>query len=361
MKVQELLIEDHFGIQKRRYMLIDKTGQPIIPVVKYLKYLDNTGKAENTLKSYCYHLMCYFKFLEQKEKNYQEVNLDLLAEFMGWLRNPYQSTKVIPYEKTLSKRSERTVNIIITCVIGFYDYLTRLEDYEKDLSEKVKKQISGRFQTFKPFLHHITNGKPVDKNILKIREPRRNIMTLSREQIHAIYHSCNNIRDELLIRILYEGGLRVSEALSLWIEDFDIGKNCIKVRRSKTSSGENRKVYLSEDTMNLFQDYLLDYHSDEIDTNFVFITLRGDNKGTPLNDESVRSLVRRIKKKTGINFTPHMLRHTFATELHQNGVDIAVIQKLLGHAQVQTTIQIYVHPSDEAIRKSWEQAQTNKS
>jgi len=55
-----------------------------------------------------------------------------------------------------------------------------------------------------------------------------------------------------------------------------------------------------------------------------------------------------------------MLRHTYATELHEAGVDIAVIQRLLGHAHVQTTIQTYIHASDEIIRRSWEQAQSNK-
>lgn len=60
-----------------------------------------------------------------------------------------------------------------------------------------------------------------------------------------IHDACSNIRDELLFRILYEGGLRIGEALSLWVEDFDIGKNAITVRKSKTSDGEKRKVYVS--------------------------------------------------------------------------------------------------------------------
>jgi integrase/recombinase XerD len=80
-----------------------------------------------------------------------------------------------------------------------------------------------------------------------------------------------------------------------------------------------------------------------------------------MTDGSVRSLIKRMKNKTGINFTPHMLRHTYATELHEAGVDIAIIQRLLGHAHVQTTIQTYIHASDETIRGSWEQAQSKKN
>ncbi|MBG9775986.1 hypothetical protein [Brevibacillus laterosporus] len=80
MKVQEVLIHE-----KKRYLLIDKGGYPVIPVAKYL---DNIGKAENTLKSYCYHLKLYFQFLKECGLRYHEVNLDILAYFIGWLRIP---------------------------------------------------------------------------------------------------------------------------------------------------------------------------------------------------------------------------------------------------------------------------------
>src|SRR5699024_6743585 len=163
------------------------------------------------------------------------------------------------------------VNTILTCVQGFYDYLMRVEDYEQGLSKKTKKQVFGNYRSFKPFLHHISKGKPFDKNILKMKEPRREVLTLTSVQVQAIHDACSNIRDALIIRILYEGRLRIGEVLSLWIEDFNIGSTCIKVRKSKTMSGEGRKVYVSSDTMNVFQDYLIEHH--DVDTNFAFINL----------------------------------------------------------------------------------------
>jgi integrase/recombinase XerD len=350
MKVQEVWFDN-----KKRYILIDENNYPVVPVIKYLKHLDNIGRAENTLKSYCHHLKFYFQFLNEKEKNYKEVDLNLLGEFIFWLRNPYQSTKIVHIKQVSARRSERTVNTILTCVQGFYDYLMRIEDYEKDLSEKTKKHVLGSYRSFKPFLHHISKGKGFEKNILKIKEPRRAVLTLTKEQVQSIHDACSNIRDALLIRILYEGGLRIGEALSLWIEDFDIGSTAITVRKSKTVSGKGRKVYISADTMNVFQDYLIDLH--DADTNFVFINLSGTNKGEPLNYRAAFDVIERIRIKTEIDFTPHMLRHTYATELHEQGVEISYIQKLLGHSHVQTTIQTYVHPSDETIRKEWQKVQ----
>jgi integrase/recombinase XerD len=352
MKVQEVQIDN-----KKRYVLIDENNRPVVPVVKYLKYLDNIGKAENTLRAYCRHLKLYFQFLKEIDRGYKDVDLNVLAEFISWLRNPDQSIKVVQIKQTQAKRSERTVNTILTCVQGFYDYLMRIEDYEKDLSEKTKKQVIGNHRSFKPFLHHISKGKPLDKNILKIKEPRREVLTLTKDQVQSIHDACSNIRDALLVRILYEGGLRIGEALSLWIEDFDIGSTSIQVRESKTIHGRGRKVYVSGDTMNVFQDYLIDYH--DADTNRVFINLTGPNKGEPLNYRAAFDVIERIRRKTKIDLTPHMLRHTYATELHEQGVEISIIQKLLGHAQVQTTIQTYVHPTDVTIRKEWLKAHEN--
>ena len=154
MKVQEVLTND-----KRRYLLIDGNNKPIVPVIRFLKYLDNIGKAENTLKSYCHYLKFYFQFLNEKEKEYKDVDLDLLAEYVSWLRSPLQSTKVVQFQQTKARRSERTVNTMVTCVQSFYDYLMRIEDYEKDLSEKTKKQVIGNHRSFKSFLHHISKGR----------------------------------------------------------------------------------------------------------------------------------------------------------------------------------------------------------
>lgn len=351
MKVQEIYVDG-----STRYMLLDSEGSPVLVVTKYLKYLDQIGKAENTLKSYSYHLKLYFQFLSENQLDYKDIDLNILANFIGWLRSPYQSTKILTMKGAKARRSERTVNTILTCIIGFYDYLSRLDQYNNEISDNVKKEISSRFKTFKPFLHHISKGKHISKNILKLKESKRQVMHLSQSQVNTLVKSCSNIRDQLLIRMLYESGLRIGEALSLWIEDVDIGKNTIIVRKSKTVNGAFRTVYVSAETINLFQDYLIEFHSGEIDSNYIFINLTGENKGQPLSKEAVYSFVRRLKKKTDIDFTPHMLRHTFATELYENGMDIGAVQRLLGHAQVQTTIQTYMHSSDETIRKSYEEA-----
>lgn len=359
MKVQEVSINTIEGA-KKRYILVDQSGQPIVPVIKYLKYMDNIGSSVNTLRSYCYHLKLYFEYLSEKELAYDAISIDDLANFIGWLRRIHKSEKITTIRPTKAIRSEGTINTVLTCVMSFHDYWDRVHMTTNGLKESTTQKISSRHRSFKPFLHHISKSNLIDKNILKLKQSKRQIKTLTQEQVQSLHDNCTNIRDELLIRILYEGGLRIGEAISLEIEDFNIVKNSIKVKKSKTAAGE-RIVFVSLETMNLFQDYLIEYHAYEVDSNYVFIKLRGPNKGEPLTRTTVESLVKRIRKKTEIDFTPHMLRHTFASELHAEGVDIAVIQKLLGHAQVQTTINTYVHVSDEQLRQSYNKATDNKN
>ncbi|PHF57614.1 site-specific integrase, partial [Bacillus thuringiensis] len=93
----------------------------IMPVMKFLKYKDNTGTARNTLRSYCYALKLYFEFLEQKELSYPDVGIDELAEFVRWLQNPFQNVKVTSIRNNSKKRKARTINIYLDKIYAFYD------------------------------------------------------------------------------------------------------------------------------------------------------------------------------------------------------------------------------------------------
>ena len=185
--------------------------------------------------------------------------------------------------------------------------------------------------------------------------------------MQKVYDATTNIRDEFLIKLLYETGLRIGEALSLFIEDivFDHKKgHRIKlVDRGELSNGAmlktgEREIHISQELIDLFDDYAYDILDElDIDTNFVFVKLRGKNKGQPLEYQDVSDLFKRLKKKTVIDVHAHLLRHTHATIYYQQTKDIKQVQERLGHSQIQTTMNMYVHPSDEDIRANWEIAQ----
>lgn len=364
MKVQEVKLENN----QRRYLLIDDDGIPIIPVAKYLKYIDNSGKSFNTQKTYAYALKLYFEYLQKTDIDYRNVNINILSDFVGWLRNPYESNKVLNIKLIKAKRTEKTVNLTITVITNFYDYLYRMEEINNHMADKLMKQVfTGGTRKYKDFLYHVNKDKSTSKNILKVKEPRRKIKVLTKEEMQKVYNSTTNVRDKFLIRLLFETGLRIGESLSLYIEDiiFDHNKgHRIKlVDRGELSNGAKQKtgkreIHISQELIDLFDDYAYDILDElEIDTNFVFVKLRGKNKGQPLEYQDVSDLFKRLKKKTGIDVHPHLLRHTHATIYYNTTKDIKQVQERLGHSQIQTTMNMYLHPSAEDIRASWELAQ----
>ena len=361
--VQEVKVQG-----QRKYLLVDSEGNPIVPVVKYLKYLDQTGKSHNTLKTYCYGLKHYFTFLEETERDYKKINLQGLAEFVGWLQNPYRNPKVIVATPTTANLTAKTVNLTITIVTNFYDYLYRNDELPSDVGDKLMKQIYvGNGKRYKGFLHHITKGNPVTKNILKVKEPKKKLETLTKNQVMQLAHATTNIRDEFLIHLLFETGLRIGEALSLYISDFKrdykAGYHIQLVNRGELKNGaklktDERKIEISSDLMDLYDDYLYEILDElETETNFLFVKLKGVNKGEPLEYTDVQSLFKRLKKKTGIDAHAHLLRHTHASIYYQTTKDIKLVQERLGHSQIQTTMNIYVHQTDEEKYEQWENAQ----
>lgn len=366
MKVQEVKLDNNI----RRYLLIDNAGMPVLPVAKYLKYLDNGEKSSNTQKTYCYALKHYFEYLNEVDIDYKNADINVLSNFIGWLRNPHESINTVSITPTKAKRTEKTVNLIVTVITNFYDYLFRTEEIDNDIVDKLMKQIfTGGNTSYKGFLHHITKDKPSNKNILKIKEPRRKIKVLSKEDVEVVCKATSNIRDEFIIRALFETGLRIGELLSLFIEDFIYDhNNGHKIRLvdrgelqngAKLKTGE-REIYISQELMDLFDDYEYEVLDElEIDTNFVFVKLRGENKGNPLEYADISSLFKRLKLKTGIDVHAHLLRHTHATIYYRKTKDIKQVQERLGHSQIQTTMNMYLHPSDEDIRGNWEIAQSS--
>lgn len=172
-------------------------------------------------------------------------------------------------------------------------------------------------------------------------------------------------RDKLLICLLYESGIRVGEALGLRHSDFISDGKCNQIEiiaradnheDANVKNESERIVDIPVSVTKLYYDYFVYDYPDRIDCDYVFINLYSPNVeiGTPMTYNGVNSLFRNLEEKTQIKkITPHLFRHTHATELIRSGWDIAYVQKRLGHKHVQTTIDTYVHLTDEDIRKEF--------
>lgn len=353
---------------KERYFLANDMGLPIEPVLKFIRFKDNTNYARNTLRMYCQHLKLYFEYLEQRELDFKDITIDDLALFVNWLQNPYKSLKVIPTNKISSSRSPRTVNAIINTTLVFYDYILRHDEYSNNISDRLKKFISTPSRNFKGFLYGIAHEqKKVTSNILKLKVPKLKPKTLTKEEISLLINTCNNFRDKFLLFLLYETGIRIGEALSLWIEDFCISDMIINLKdrgelenhaEMKTVSSP-RRIDISQNLVDMFMEYIAEYHTEEVKTNHIFIKISGKNKNKPMNYIDVDNLFRTLKKKTGIYVTPHMFRHSSLTILRMSGWQPELLRIRAGHKNIYTTLNTYIHPSDKEITEEFNKIQSN--
>ncbi len=354
MKTQRVRIPDSDRVT---WLVLDDNYLPVQPIQSYLRYLENIERSPNTVHAYAGHLKLYWEFLQDFHLNWAEVTLENLADFIHWLRSP--EPRVASIQPKQAKRTEKTINAILTAVCGFYEFQERL-GATKGVDVYRYQFQPGR--KYKPFLHYINKGKKLRTRLLKVKEPKTFPGILTPEQINQLINACRRKRDKFLIYLLQESGMRIGEALGLRHEDIHTsGKNEVYViYRDKNSndarakSRETRLLHVSKELMTLYSDYLIDEYPEDVDSDYVFVNIWEGKAGSPMTYSAVASLFNRLEKKTGIAARPHLFRHTHATDLIRNGWDMAHVQKRLGHASVQTTINTYTHLTDDDLKEAYQ-------
>ncbi|MBU1131136.1 tyrosine-type recombinase/integrase [Patescibacteria group bacterium] len=182
------------------------------------------------------------------------------------------------------------------------------------------------------------------KLFFNIKRPKKEHylpIVLSREEIQAIIDSITNIKHKLMIAMAYGSGLRVSEVINLKVNEVNPDELTLHIKQSKGRRG--RLTILPEKIKSELQQYILGKKAD----NFVFISQRGGK----VTARTAQKIFENSLKKAGIKkeATFHSLRHSFATHLLENGVDVRYVQELLGHQNIRTT-QIYTKVTNPKLK-----------
>lgn len=347
---------------RTRYYLADDNDKPVEPVLDYLRFEDNRGLARNTLRMHCIQLKHFYTFLVQKQLEYTDVTVDHLAELIAWLKYPTLPEKVIPLMLEPSVKAQ-TINAIVDTVLGFYNYLLLHDGFENSLSEKLVKFVKSP-KNYKSFLNGIADKKREKRYMLHLPVPQSRIKVVDKEDIHTLMKATNNIRDYFLLYLLFETGMRIGEALSLWLEDFDISDHTISIHdRGETENlaeiktvSSPRKLDCTQDLLEVFTEYVCFFHTEGIKTNHIFIKMMGKNAGKAMDYTDVDNLFRKLRKKTGIYITAHMFRHTSLSILNSAGWEPELLRVRAGHKNIYTTLNTYVHPSDDEISEAFKNA-----
>ena len=152
------------------------------------------------------------------------------------------------------------------------------------------------------------------------------------------------LRNLCILKLMANTGLRVSEALNIELADIEWNTGKLKVRQGKGK--KDRFLWINNDDLNL----LIKWRDMRFGDNDLLFTTKS---GGPVYDVYMRQLMKRLRKKAGINknIHPHTLRHTFATDLYRKTKDIMLVQKALGHADISTTM-IYTHIVDDELEEA---------
>lgn len=356
MKVQRVRLEPY----QATWTVLGNDFLPVEPIEDYLAYLRNLERSPNTVKAYAFHLKLYWEYLQSRKLDWTAVTVVDLAEFMSWLRNPTPDG-VVSMQEQQSKRTESTVNAMLTSVCMLYDFHEQTGRVPH-IPLYRSKVMPGR--RYKGFLHHITKGKPIRTRLLKLKVPRRAPKTFPADQMQQLVDACDRIRDKFLLCLLAESGIRIGQALGLRHEDIQSWDNQIQVvfrtdnaNEARGKSKELNTIHVSKELMGLYSEYLqkefMEILGDDL-SDYVFVNLWKGKIGSPMTYNTVMDLFNRLKRKTGIAIAhPHMFRHTHATELIREGMEEVYVQKRLGHASIQTTIDTYVHASTEDMKREY--------
>lgn len=339
------------------WTVLDDAGSVLEPVESFLTYLSALERSPNTQRAYASSLKLWFEFLVVLDVDWAKVSVDDVGRFVSWLRAP--APNVIVLDGGTARRSAATVNRHLAAVFGFYEHHAR-SGVEVASGLVAWKRI-GR-GSYKPFLQHVTSGRPIVTRPVKLPVPRRAPRTLAPEQLVQVLGAPVRARDRFLLALLAETGMRVGQALGLRHADFvSRAKQVRIVPRVDNANGARAKlrspatIPVTAGLVRCYSDYMHTEYG-ELDSDYVFVNLWGGRLGAPLTYSAVDKMVARIRAATGVEFTLHMLRHTHATEMIRSGVAIDVVARLLTHRSSVTTSQIYVHLDVEDVREALHRA-----
>lgn len=310
---------------------IRKNENLVVYVDKFLYYEEVIlGKSFNTIRGYRRDLLQFMEYLEEYEEihNFEEIEMMTFRSFIAYLNSPKrlekdENTKDMKKKAKLKPVSKRSINRKISALRTFFKYLQEIKVIETNKASYI--------------------------NVPKFEKELPNV--INRDDLNRLRHvisteKITGIRDRLIIELLYSSGLRSIELINLSEFIIDIEEREIRV---VGKGNKERITFFSENAKKWLIKYIEEKKKQY--ANYTREVLIVNSKGKKLTTRSLRRLISAHAHEAGIEkeITPHVFRHSFATELLNNGVDIRYLQELLGHSSIAAT-QVYTHVSKSLLR-----------
>ena len=283
----------------------------------YTDYLKNErGYSKNTLKSYVHDIQQARKFWEKN------------GGFSGWDKVQTRDGEIFLQNLAAKGLSRTTQARKISSLRSFYRFLNKRE---------------------------VLNNDPMESISLRMGEKKLPQFFYNNELKHVLdslnEHDDLTLRNRAIFELFYATGMRLSEVSELKLNQIDFDLNMILVHGK---GNKDRYVPFGEHTKLALKNYLENGRGDllgsQTDQGYVFL----NNQGKKLSSRGIEYIMKKVFAKAGLgsNVHPHMLRHTFATEMLNNGADLRSVQELLGHESLATT-QIYTHVNMQHLQADY--------
>jgi integrase/recombinase XerD len=290
------------------------------PIYNFEREMKIRGFSDRTIDSYLYYIKDLFNFAR---KSPIEINSDDIKEYLlGMKRRDLSSS---------------TMNAAISSIKFYYTKIVKRNFF-------------------------------INKDIARTKKPKKIPQVFTKEEIRQILGSITNVKHKLMLGLMYSSGLRVSEVVSVKVQDFEFKDKMLKVREAKGK--KDRMTILSEKVAGVMEKYLNLKDKSPLESKILrpqsgappLIKEAGDKseryafeseRGGKLTERSVQKVFAESLKKSGIkkHASCHSLRHSFATHLLEAGYDIRYIQALLGHKRLETT-QVYTKVANNMLKQS---------
>ncbi|MDY2889522.1 MAG: tyrosine-type recombinase/integrase [Candidatus Caccosoma sp.] len=285
-------------------------------IKKFIKYLENEKHySKQTVSSYNFDLLGFNNYLKENELDFKYLTADDVQDYINFLK--------------INKYKASSINRKIVCLRSFYKfYCLRIDNTFQNIMINYKTIKQGKRLPHDLFVEQIkVILTPNEKNPLLA------------------------LRNQCIILLLLNTGMRVSECSNLNLLDVDLIGNAIRVFGK---GHKERSVYYLPSLNSYLNDYLTNCRNVLLNNNkseAFFIS----SKGCRITTRAIENILNDRAKQSSFYFkaSPHMLRHTFATNLLNNNVDLKIVQELLGHSSLATT-QIYTHVSKARLKKVYE-------
>ena len=361
--LQHLMIDNHPKIGLRYYTNkeIDKKLEELL-TIKWssehkMIYIDNNKfnlrKVYQALQGIAYINGKYFFTKKTNKADNPVLELNTIRNRpikKGYRKCPNSYLQKLEIERY----SYNTAKTYISCFEAFMNHysdkplneITNIE-IEAYISTLCKKKYSNSYlrQALSSIKFYYEKVLDMPNRFYNINGPKRKETlpkVISKEEVVRIIKNTNNIKHRCIVSLIYSAGLRRSELIQLKLIDIDSHRMLIRIENAK--GGKDRNTVLSPFLLNDLRVYYKQWKP----KNYLF----EGPQGYPYSATSIAKIIQNAAKKAGIRkrVTPHMLRHSFATHLLENGTDLRYIQELLGHSSSKTT-EIYTHVATNNIQK----------